>query len=94
MPTLIRFGIALLVLAALVFGSMIALAVFVNPTQKEIRVRIPAREFGASQQQSNDPLGLHPTPSPSDTETPAPEPAPEEPVDGGDSSTVTLPPPE
>ncbi len=45
MPTLIRFLIFILFLAALVFGSMIALTVFVNPAQKEVSVKIPTRDL-------------------------------------------------
>src|SRR4029078_6013324 len=57
MPTLIRFAIVLLVLAALAFGAMVALALFVNPGQKESRVRIPPSEVGG-QQSMADPLGV------------------------------------
>jgi hypothetical protein len=94
MPTLIRFLIFLLILAALAFGAMVALAVFVNPTQKEIRVRIPAAQIGAEESTSGDPLGIRPIlqPEPEDTETPPPEePVLSEPAADG-TQTVELPP--
>lgn len=49
MPTLIRFIVFIAFLAALVFGSMVALTVFVEPTPREMTERIPARDlFGNS----------------------------------------------
>jgi len=45
MPTLIRFLIFILFLAALVFGGMIALTTLVNPPDKEVSVRIPTRDL-------------------------------------------------
>jgi hypothetical protein len=41
MPSLIRFLIFCAVLAGLVYGSMFALATFVEPNQREMSVRIP-----------------------------------------------------
>lgn len=41
MPTLIRFIVILCLIAAVVYGSMIALVVFVEPNQREMDVRIP-----------------------------------------------------
>ena len=41
MPTLIRFLIVLGVIAAAIYGSMIALVTFVEPHQREITVRVP-----------------------------------------------------
>jgi hypothetical protein len=43
MPTLIRLVISLLFLAALGFGGLYALTVFVNPGEKLITVRVPQR---------------------------------------------------
>ncbi|MCF6301940.1 MAG: hypothetical protein L3J13_01860 [Devosiaceae bacterium] len=43
MPTLIRFIVFLLVVSGLVFGSMVALSIFVEPTEKEVTVRVPTR---------------------------------------------------
>ena len=45
MPTLIRFFVFLLFLAALVFGGMIALTAFVEPNEKEVTVRVPAQDL-------------------------------------------------
>ena len=45
MPTLIRLIITLLFLAGLVYAGMFALVAYVQPTQKEVTVRIPAREL-------------------------------------------------
>ena len=45
MPTLIRFFVFLLLLATIVFGSMIALSVFVVPQDKEVSVRISPRDL-------------------------------------------------
>lgn len=45
MPTLIRLIIALLFLAGLAYAGMIALIAFVEPTPKEVTIRIPTREL-------------------------------------------------
>ena len=45
MPTLIRLLIALVFLAILAFAGLYALIVFVDPGQKQITVKIPAREL-------------------------------------------------
>lgn len=45
MPTLIRLLVILLVLAGLVYGGMFALTVLVTPSEKEVTVRIPARDL-------------------------------------------------
>ena len=45
MPTLIRLIIALLFLAGLVYAGMIALIAYVEPTPKEVTIRIPAAEL-------------------------------------------------
>ncbi len=63
MPTLIRFFAVLLVLAGIAFAGMLALSIFVNPTPKEVRVRIPDRELGAGVEQArktSDPLNILP----------------------------------
>ena len=70
MPTLIRFAVVVLILAGLAFGAMVALAIFVNPGQKEIRVRIPSSELG-DQPANVDPLGIR-TPAPETATTTAP----------------------
>jgi hypothetical protein len=45
MPTLIRLFIILLVLAGLVFGGMVGLVAMVHPNEKEVTIRIPARDL-------------------------------------------------
>ncbi len=45
MPTLIRFFIVILFIAALIYGAMFALVVFVEPSEKTVSDRIPAREL-------------------------------------------------
>jgi len=45
MPSLLRFLIVLLFLAGLVFGAMVALPIFVQPNEKDVIVRIPARDL-------------------------------------------------
>ncbi|UJQ93837.1 histidine kinase [Mariluticola halotolerans] len=45
MPTLIRFLIVLLFLAGLGYGAMFALATFVEPHDKEVTMRVPARDL-------------------------------------------------
>lgn len=41
MPSLIRFIVTLAVLAGLVYAGMFALATFVEPDTREMKVRIP-----------------------------------------------------
>lgn len=45
MPTLIRLIVALLFIAGLGYAGLFALTLFVDPGQKDITVRIPARTF-------------------------------------------------
>jgi len=45
MPTLIRLFVVLLVLSGLVFAGMIALTIMVDPGEKDITIKIPAREL-------------------------------------------------
>ena len=47
MPTLIRLVIVLAVLAGLGFAGMIALTIMVDPGEKDITIKIPARELVA-----------------------------------------------
>jgi len=54
MPTLIRLLVILLVLAGLGYGAMVGLVAAVKPNQKEVTVRIPARDLVPSQ--TRDPL--------------------------------------
>lgn len=45
MPTLIRLVITLLFLAGLVYAGMVALIAFVEPTPREVTIRIPQRDL-------------------------------------------------
>jgi hypothetical protein len=54
MPTLIRLIVILLVLVGLGYGAMFALVAMVQPRDKEVTIRIPARELVPSTQR--DPL--------------------------------------
>lgn len=77
MPTLIRLIIILIFLGGLVFAGMIGLTAVVDPGEKEIRVRIPARDLMATGE-DGDPLDLRDQlPSPRVTE-PDPSAAPAE----------------
>lgn len=91
MPTLIRLIVILLVLVGLGYGAMFALVAIVQPRDKDVTVRIPARDLMPSAQR--DPLvrreinttrtpeapAMEPAPA---VETPAVAPAPEGPADG------------
>lgn len=54
MPTLIRLIVVLVVLAVLAYGAMFALVASVTPTQKDVTIRIPARDLVAAPER--DPL--------------------------------------
>jgi hypothetical protein len=45
MPSLIRLVITLLFLVGLVYAGMFALVAFVEPTQKDVTIRIPQRDL-------------------------------------------------
>jgi hypothetical protein len=45
MPSLIRFLVLIGVLAGIGYGSMVALAVLVEPTPREMTVRIPSERM-------------------------------------------------
>jgi hypothetical protein len=45
MPTLIRLIITLLFLAGLVYVGMFSLVAFVEPTPKQVTIRIPTRDL-------------------------------------------------
>jgi len=45
MPTLIRLIIVLLVLVGIAFGGMLALVATVEPRDKQVTIRIPARDL-------------------------------------------------
>ena len=50
MPTLFRLLITLLFLVGLVYAGMVALIAFVEPTPKEVVIRIPSRDLLAGGQ--------------------------------------------
>lgn len=50
MPTLIRLVVVLLVLVGLAYGGMFALVAMVEPKDKEVTLRIPARDLVPSPQ--------------------------------------------
>ena len=45
MPTLFRFLFILAVIAGVIYGSMVALVVFVEPNEREITVRVPSERL-------------------------------------------------
>jgi hypothetical protein len=54
MPTLIRLIVVLLVLVGIAFGGMVALVATVSPRDKQVTIRIPARDLVPDTQR--DPL--------------------------------------
>ena len=69
MPTLIRLIITLLFLAGLVYVGMFALVVYVQPTPKQVSIRIPARDLLAG---GNAPLPGSAQPANETTDATAP----------------------
>lgn len=45
MPTLIKFFAFILFVAVVVLGTMVALPIFVQPTEKEVIVTVPTRDL-------------------------------------------------
>ncbi len=97
MPTLIRLLVVLLVLVGLAFGAMFALVATVNPRDKQVTIRIPARDL--IPQAERDPLVRREIDTsrpvaPADTpaapaETPvAPAQPPAAPAEGGEAGDV------
>ncbi len=60
MPTLIRLFVFLVVLAGLGLAGMVALTVMVDPGQKDITIKIPARDLVPASQ----PIDLNDLPAP------------------------------
>lgn len=97
MPTLIRLIVILLVLVGLGYGAMFALVAIVQPRDKEVTIRIPARELVPPTQR--DPLVRReinttrqpeaPATTPPATEAPAlsVEPASDAPAEDGEVVT-------
>lgn len=48
MPTLFRFLTFLAVVAAIIYGSMMALSVLVVPREREVTVRVPSEKLNPS----------------------------------------------
>ena len=71
MPTLIRLVVVLLVLVGLAYGAMFALVIMVEPNEKEVTVRIPARDLVPSPER--DPLVLREIDTSRTADTPPPE---------------------
>ncbi|SEL87635.1 hypothetical protein [Xaviernesmea oryzae] len=42
MPTLFRFLIIMATLAGMIYAGMVALAVFVQPVERDVTIRLPA----------------------------------------------------
>lgn len=79
MPTLIRLIVILLVLVGIGYGAMFALVVFVEPNQKEVTIRIPARDLLPAP--DRDPLVLREIDTSRTVEAPPPEATPEDAAD-------------
>ncbi len=45
MPTLFRFLFILAVIAGIIYGSMVALVVLVEPRERDVTVRIPSERL-------------------------------------------------
>jgi hypothetical protein len=89
MPTLIRLVIFLLVLAGLGYGAMFALTVMVDPGEKDITIRIPARELT----QGGDPavIDLDNLPEPVNIAPRSSEPPPADDPSGEPVQTISVP---
>jgi hypothetical protein len=78
MPTLIRLVIFLVVLVALGYGAMFALVAMVEPNEKDVTIRIPARDL--IQSPERDPLVRREIDTGRTADSPAPETAEPEPT--------------
>jgi hypothetical protein len=91
MPTLIRLFLVLAFLGGLGFAGMIALTVMVDPGEKDVVIKIPARELMAADGGPNETIDLNDLPAPvniaprASSEEPA---ASEEPAPEGENSEV------
>lgn len=45
MPTLFRFLLILAVIAGIIYGSMVALVVLVEPRERDVTVRVPSERL-------------------------------------------------
>ena len=96
MPTLIRLFIVLIVLAGLGFAGMVGLTMMVDPGEKDITIKIPARELVPAQ--SPDIIDVNDLPAPvnvapRDESSAASAPSSAE-ADASDIQTIDIPAPE
>jgi hypothetical protein len=95
MPTLIRLFVVLIVLAGLGFAGMFALTVMVDPGEKDITIKIPARELVPAD--NSDVIDVNDLPAPVNVVSRASseEPSSSEEAPAGDAAsgveTVTAP---
>ena len=86
MPTLIRLVIILAVLAGLAYAAMFGLVAVVEPNEKEVTIRIPARDLVPSVDRApvvrREIDTSRPIPSPAGASDPAGEPSEPEPAEG------------
>jgi hypothetical protein len=50
MPTLFRFLFILAVIAGIIYGSMVALVVLVEPRERDVTVRVPSERLNPASQ--------------------------------------------
>lgn len=93
MPTLIRLIVILLILVGIGYGAMFALVTFVEPREKDVTIRIPARDLVP--QAERDPLVRREIDTTKKPDAPAPaapadepEPAPAQPEPAGEGGEV------
>jgi hypothetical protein len=55
MPTLFRFLFILAVIAGVIYGGMVALVVLVEPTEREIIVRVPSERLNPAAPEPSQP---------------------------------------
>lgn len=94
MPTLIRLLVVLIVLAGLGFAGMIGLTMMVDPGEKDITVKIPARELVPAAGEGGGPIDLDNLPDPVNVvprESVAPSDAPSAASDSSEVETVVAP---
>jgi hypothetical protein len=90
MPTLIRLFLVLAVLAGLGFAGMLALTIMVDPGERDITIKIPARELVAAEG-GPDIIDVNDLPAPVNV---APRASSEEPAaDEAGSAVETIEPP-
>ena len=83
MPTLIRLLVVLIILGGLGLAGMFALTIMVDPGEKDITIKIPARELVANSP-SSGPLDVNNLPAPVNV---APK---DEPSSGASSSMLAV----